>query len=120
MAKAKLAKLLIQLNLSLAKPADLVSRGHTVFTNMDAASGLFPSPPVSLTTLKQDVDDLTTSSAAAVEGGKKEKAQREKARKAVEKENRQWKSRQFPEGIGDWRSFSYLVVPPKCKRAKSA
>jgi hypothetical protein len=52
---------------------------------MGVASGLFPSPPVPLTTLKQDVDDLTTFNAAAMEGGKKDKAQRDKARKSLER-----------------------------------
>src|SRR5215831_995986 len=84
MSKAKLAKVLISLNFSRAKNADLISRGHTVFTNMGAAPGLFASPPVSLPALKQDLDDLTTFTAAAMDGGKKDKAQRDQARKAVE------------------------------------
>jgi hypothetical protein len=83
-SKSKIAKVLISLNFSRAKAHGLISRGHTVYTNMGAASGLFASPPVSLQTLKQDIDDLTESAAAAVEGGKKDKAQRDKARKALE------------------------------------
>jgi hypothetical protein len=84
MSKSKLAKVLISLNFNQAKVQDLISRGHTVFTNMGAASGLFASPPVPLTTLKQDLDDLTTFTAAAIDGGKKDKVQRDKARKALE------------------------------------
>jgi len=84
MSKSKLAKVLISLNFSQANNANLISRGLTVFTNMGAASGLFTSPPVPLTTLKQDLDDLTTLTAAAMEGGKKDKAQRDKARKSLE------------------------------------
>jgi hypothetical protein len=83
-SKSKIAKLLISLNFKMAKTPDLISRGHTVFTNIGAAPGLFASPPVPLTTLKQDLDDLTTFAAAALDGGKKDIAQRDKARKALE------------------------------------
>jgi hypothetical protein len=84
MSKSKLAKVLISLNFSQTKNADLISRGLTVCSSMGAAPGLFTSPPVPLTTLKQDLDDLTTFTAAAMEGGKKDKAQRDKARKSLE------------------------------------
>ena len=68
MSKSKIAKILISLKFSRAKAHDLISRGHTVYTNMGAAPGLFTSPPVPLTTLKQDIDDLNESTAAAVDG----------------------------------------------------
>ena len=84
MPKSKTAKLLISLRFSDTKVPDLISRGHTVYTSIGAAPGLFTSPPVPLTTLKQDLDDLTTFAAAALDGGKKDKAQRDKARKALE------------------------------------
>ena len=84
MSKSKIARVLISLNFSRTKVQDLLSRGHTVYTNMGASPGLFTSPPVPLTTLKQELDDLTESAAAALDGGKKDKAQRDKARQALE------------------------------------
>jgi hypothetical protein len=75
---------LISLNFSQTKVPDLISRGHTVFTDIGAAEGLFTSPPMPLTTLKQDLDELAAFSAAALNGSKKDIAQRNKARQAVE------------------------------------
>ena len=86
MSKSKIAKLLISLNFSHAKVPDLLSRGLTVFTNIGAAPGLFTSPPVPLPTLKQELDNLTAFAAAAVDGGRKDIAQRDKARQVLEQD----------------------------------
>jgi hypothetical protein len=54
---------------------------------MSAAAATFTNPPVPLATLKQDIDNLTISAAAsASDGGKKNVAQRNKDRQALEED----------------------------------
>jgi hypothetical protein len=84
MSESKTAKLWISLNFSQTKVPDLISRGHTVCTSIAAAPGLFTSPPVPLTALEQELDDLTAFAAAASDGSRKHKAQRDKVRKSLE------------------------------------
>lgn len=86
MSKSNIQKLTISHNFSRARVGDLLGRGLTVFTNMGAAAAIFTAPPVPLPTLKQDLDNLTTSSAAATEGGKKDIAQRNNDRYALEQD----------------------------------
>ncbi|HEY2383918.1 MAG TPA: fibronectin type III domain-containing protein [Terriglobia bacterium] len=84
--KSKILKLNIVHPSPRTKVADLLSRGHSVFTDMGVKVDVFGTPPLPLTTLKQDLDNLTTSSAAANDGGKKDIAQRDKDRQVVEQD----------------------------------
>jgi hypothetical protein len=86
MSKSNIPKLTISHKFIRAKVGDLLERGLTVFTNMGAAAAKFTAPPVPLPTLKQDLDNLTTSSAAAKEGGKKDILQRNNDRHALEQD----------------------------------
>ena len=86
MSHSTTPKLLISHKFGRAKVADLMTRGQTVFTDMSAAVLLYPSPPVPLPVLKQDIDNLTVSAAAAANGSKKDIAQRNKDRHALEED----------------------------------
>lgn len=86
MAKKTTPKLKIVHNFPKTKVADLLSQGHTIFTDMGIATDKFSTPPVPLTTLKQDLDNLTASAAAANDGSKKDIAQRNKDRHALEQD----------------------------------
>jgi hypothetical protein len=69
------------------KALDLLSEAQSVFSDMSAAAATFTNPPVPLATLKQDIDNLTISAAAAAsDGGKKNIAQRNKDRQALEQD----------------------------------
>jgi hypothetical protein len=119
-SKSKIAKVLISLNFSRVKAPDLISRGHTVYTNMAAAPELFTSPPVPLMTLKQDLDDLTVSAAAAVDGSKKDKAQRDTARKALEYDLSMLAAYALKVADGDpaiVTTSGFVPVPPRTRSA---
>jgi hypothetical protein len=79
-------KLRISHKFPSTKVPDLLSEAQSVFTDMGAAAATFTNPPVPLATLKQDIDNLTISAAAALDGGKKNIAQRNKDRHALEED----------------------------------
>jgi hypothetical protein len=83
-SKPKTPKLQISHKFSTTKVPGLLTQAQGVFTDMGAAAGVFTNPPVSLATLKQSIDNLTTSAAAAMDGGKKNIAQRNRDRKVLE------------------------------------
>jgi hypothetical protein len=68
------------------KVGDLLSSGRTVLTNMGGSVEKFSTPPVPLPVLKQDLDNLTVSSDAALDGSKKAILQRNKDRHEVEQD----------------------------------
>jgi len=84
MSNSNVTKLRISLNFSNLKVQDLIPWGCTVFTSISAAPDLFTSPPVPLSTLKQDLDNLTASVAAALDGGRKDIARRNTDRLRLE------------------------------------
>ena len=79
-------KLRISHNFDSTRVPDLLSDAQSVFTDMSAAAATFTNPPVPMATLKQDIDNLTISAAAASDGGKKDIAQRNKDRHALEED----------------------------------
>lgn len=68
------------------KVADVLSRGNAVFTDMGGQVNVFTATPIPLATLKQDLDNLTVSAAAANDGARKDIAQRNKDRRVVEQD----------------------------------
>jgi hypothetical protein len=81
-----IAKLVIAYKFSRLKVADLLASGRTVLTDMGVNVERFSTPPVPLPVLKQDLDILTVSSDAALDGSKKAILQRNKDRHAVEQD----------------------------------
>ena len=111
-------KLNIRRNFRRAKLDDLQSRAHTVFTNMGGNVGVFTTPPIPLTTLKQDSDNLATSQAAAKEGGPKEIAQREKDRLTLEHDLDLLGSYALKVANGDpavLTSSGFIPLPPRVR-----
>jgi Fibronectin type III domain len=111
-------KLNIRRNFRRAKLDDLLSRAHTVFTNMGINVGVFATPPSQLTTLKQDSDNLATSNAAAKEGGPKEIAQREKDRLTLEHDLDLLGSYALKVANGDpavLTSSGFIPLPPRIR-----
>ena len=84
MPKTVIPKLHISHKFPSTKVLDLLSEAQSVFTDMSAAAATFTNPPVPMTALKQDIDNLTISAAAASDGGKRDIAQRNKDRRALE------------------------------------
>lgn len=80
----KTPKLVIIHQFTKTKTTDLLSRGYTVCTDMTTEAGIFTTPPVPITTVKQNLDTLQISAAAALNGSKKDMKQRDKDRHVVE------------------------------------
>jgi hypothetical protein len=111
-------KLNIRRNFRRAKLDDLVSRAHTVFTDMGANASVFTTPPIPLATLKQDSDNLAASNAAAKEGGPKEIAQREKDRLTLEHDLDLLGSYALKVANGDpavMTSSGFIPLPPRVR-----
>jgi hypothetical protein len=81
-----IAKLKIVHKFERTKVAGVLSRGYTVYTDMGVQANVFTTTPIPLATLKQDLDNLTVSAAAANDGAKKDIAQRKKDRRVVEQD----------------------------------
>jgi hypothetical protein len=115
---ASTQRLNIRRNFRRAKLDDILSRAHTVFTDMGVNVGVFTTPPIPLTTLKQDSDNLATSSAAAKEGGPKEIAQREKDRLTLEHDLDLLGSYALKVANGDpaiLASSGFIPLPPRVR-----
>ena len=84
MPKSKTPKLAIAYRFTQTKVTDLLSQGHTVWTDMNLAVDRFTTPPLPMAMLKQDLDNLAASCSAANDGAKKDMAQRNKDRQILE------------------------------------
>jgi hypothetical protein len=120
MSGSNFPKLTVSHVFSRVKTPGLTSRGLTVFTDMSAAVAIFRTPPVSMATLKQDVDNLTGSSAAAMDGSKKDIARRNKDRRTLEQDLTLLGAYAVKVADGDPEILAqsgFVVAPPRAKSA---
>jgi hypothetical protein len=120
MSKSKIPKLTISHKFGGAKVEDLLGRALTVYTNMGTAAATFTAPPVPLPTLKQDLDSLTVSAAAAKEGGKKDILQRDKDRHVLEQDLLLLGAYAIKVANGDpaiLAASGFMAAPPRQRRA---
>ena len=111
-------KLRIKRNFGRAKSDDLMSRAHTVFTDMGANVNVFTTPPIPLSLLKQDSDNLAASNAAAKEGGPKKIARRNSDRLTLENDLELLGSYALKVANGDpavLTSGGFLPMPPRVR-----
>ncbi|HEY2382932.1 MAG TPA: fibronectin type III domain-containing protein [Terriglobia bacterium] len=111
-------KLTIAHRFSRTKDADVLSRGYTVFTDMGVEVNVFTTPSLPLAILKQDLDNLTVSAAAANDGAKKDIAQRKKDRRVVEQDLELLSAYVLKIAEGDpaiVASSGFVLAPPRAK-----
>src|SRR5690242_5401518 len=86
MSNSVIQKLVIAFTFTRLKVLDLLAKGRAVLTNMGLNVEKYPTPPVTMAVLKQDLDNLQASYDAALDGSRKAILQRDKDRIVVEQD----------------------------------